>query len=55
MPTQRSGRPTGHEATLGFGFSPQESAHHFLVTIPAGNRQEVRISEHYNWAKIPSL
>jgi hypothetical protein len=31
---------------LGFGFRPEESAHHFLVTIPAGNRGQVLISEH---------
>lgn len=34
---------------LGFGFCPQASAHHFLVTIPAGNREEVLISEHLTW------
>jgi hypothetical protein len=36
------------ERTLGFGFVPEESAHHFLVTIPTGNRQDVLISEHYS-------
>ncbi|WP_295587231.1 DUF3780 domain-containing protein [uncultured Lamprocystis sp.] len=34
---------------LGFGFCPEESAHHFLVTIPAGNREDVLISEHFTW------
>ena len=36
-------------ACHGFGFCPQASAHHFLVTIPAGNREEVLISEHLTW------
>lgn len=36
---------------LGFGFSPEASAHHFLVTIPAGNREEVLISEHMTWSE----
>ncbi|MCF7983261.1 MAG: DUF3780 domain-containing protein [Thiohalocapsa sp.] len=34
---------------LGFGFCPAESAHHFLVTIPASNREDVLISEHFTW------
>jgi hypothetical protein len=34
---------------LGFGFCPEESAHHFLVTIPAGIRDDVLISEHLIW------
>lgn len=34
---------------LGFGFCPEESAHHFLVTIPASNRENVLISEHLTW------
>lgn len=33
----------------GFGFCPQESAHHFVVTIPASNREEVLISEHFTY------
>ncbi len=33
----------------GFGFNPQESVHHFLVTIPASNREEVLISEHFSY------
>lgn len=42
--------PERKKATvLGFGFCPEESAHHFLVTIPAGNREEVLISEHFVW------
>lgn len=30
----------------GFGFQPEQSQHHFLVTVPAGNRDEVLIAEH---------
>jgi len=33
----------------GFGFSPEESTHHFVVTIPAGNREDVPISEHFTY------
>ena len=32
--------------TTGFGFEPDESAHHFVVTVPPGNRQDVLIAEH---------
>ena len=31
---------------LGFGFRPDESEHHFVVTIPGGNRKEVLVAEH---------
>jgi len=34
------------------GFCPDESTHHFLVTIPASNREEVLISEHFTWDEI---
>ena len=35
---------------LGFGFSPDESGHHFLVTIPkASEGDQVLVSEHYEW------
>jgi hypothetical protein len=44
-----SARNQPEESLLGFGFVPDESTHHFLVTIPAGNRQDVLISEHYTW------
>jgi hypothetical protein len=43
MPARK--RPT----CLGFGFCPEESARHFLVTIPASNREDVLISEHLTW------
>ncbi|MGH8501568.1 MAG: DUF3780 domain-containing protein [Gammaproteobacteria bacterium] len=36
----------------GFGFSPQESAHHFVVTIPASNREQVAISEHFTFDEV---
>lgn len=32
--------------TLGFGFQPDESEHHFVATIPRGTRQDVLIAEH---------
>jgi Protein of unknown function (DUF3780) len=34
---------------LGFGFCADESAHHFVVTIPASNRKDVLISEHFSY------
>ncbi|MGI8739931.1 MAG: DUF3780 domain-containing protein [Gammaproteobacteria bacterium] len=36
----------------GFGFNSQESAHHFVVTIPASNREQVSISEHFTFDEI---
>ena len=33
----------------GFGFRPEESEHHFVVTLPPGNRQDVLIAEHLNF------
>ena len=35
----------------GFGFIPMESAHHFLVTIPAATKEMVLISEHFALAE----
>lgn len=32
-----------------FGFDPDESMHHFLVTIPRGALSDIRISEHLTW------
>jgi len=40
---------------LGFGFCPEESSHHFLVTIPASNREDVLISEHMTWDEGESV
>ena len=34
---------------VGFGFQPEESEHHFVVTVPPGNRQDVFIAEHLNF------
>lgn len=42
-------RETPAAESFGFGFDPAESTHHFLVTIPAGTRRDVLISEHYTW------
>ena len=30
----------------GFGFQPEESEHHFVVTVPGGHLQDVLIAEH---------
>ncbi len=30
----------------GFGFLPEETEHHFVVTVPPGTRQDVTIAEH---------
>ena len=35
-----------------FGFDPTESRHHFLVGIPRGATQEIRISEHFTWHDV---
>jgi hypothetical protein len=32
-----------------FGFEPEESRHHFVVTIPAKSREPVEVSEHFTW------
>ena len=34
----------------GFGFQPQESEHHFVVTVPGRRRQEVLIAEYLSFA-----
>ena len=31
---------------LGFGFQPEQSEHHFVVTAPGGTRRDVLIAEH---------
>jgi hypothetical protein len=33
----------------GFGFIPEESVHHFIVTIQSGKTDHVYISEHFFW------
>ena len=40
MSTASSDRPQG------FGFQPEESEHHFVVTVPGRRREEVLIAEH---------
>lgn len=32
-----------------FGFSPQDSTHHFLVQISKGSTTQIQISEHFSW------
>ncbi|MBW2065550.1 MAG: DUF3780 domain-containing protein [Deltaproteobacteria bacterium] len=34
-----------------FGFDPSESRHHFVVHIPRGGTQEIKVSEHFTWDK----
>ena len=36
----------GRSKPLGFGFRPEESEHHFVVTIPGGSRKDVLVAEH---------
>lgn len=38
---------------LGFGFVPERSEHHFLVTLPKGRDKHVAISEHFAWDESP--
>jgi hypothetical protein len=33
-----------------FGFDPEESAHHFLVSIPRGASGNIEMSEHFSWS-----
>lgn len=35
-----------------FGFSPQDSTHHFLVQIPKGSTAQIQISEHFSWDPV---
>ena len=39
-------RGTAKPKPLGFGFLPDETEHHFVVTVPPGTRQDVAIAEH---------
>ena len=39
-------RRTARSGAAGFGFRPEESEHHFVVTVPAGNREDVTFAEH---------
>lgn len=38
------------QVSRAFGFAPDESQHHFLVSIPRGSKQDVEISEHFTWS-----
>ena len=38
-------------SALGFGFQPQDSEHHFVVTIPGGVRRDVLIAEHLRFGE----
>lgn len=49
MTTRRAVKPRAADLTDGFGFEPDESRHHFLVTIPTKSREVVEISEHFTW------
>ena len=35
-----------HPGATGFGFRPDESEHHFVVTVPTGNRGDISVAEH---------
>ena len=35
--------------SVGFGFVPSESEHHFLVMIPSQTHEPIYISEHVTW------
>jgi hypothetical protein len=35
--------------SIGFGFVPSESEHHFLVTMPSNTGNSIYISEHLTW------
>ena len=39
-------RRAARSGSTGFGFRPEESEHHFVVTVPAGNREDVTVAEH---------
>lgn len=38
-----------HTKAAGFGFLPEESEHHFVATVPRGNRQDIVITEHLHF------
>lgn len=46
---------SGRRKSVGFGFIPEESGHHFLVTIPAARSEKVLISEHFTWEESQEL
>jgi len=40
---------TKRRNSLGFGFVPEETGYHFLVTVPPGKSEDIIISEHFVW------
>ena len=38
---------------FGFGFQPEESEHHFVVTVPGGHRKDVLVAEHLSFEPSP--
>src|SRR5258705_140220 len=40
---------TPRPKSLGFGFVPSESEHHFLVMIPSYTHESIYVSEHLAW------
>ncbi len=42
-------KQTERQIQHSFGFQPENSTHHFLVTIPTGQHDSVEISEHFSW------
>ena len=47
--TKAATKTAARAKPAGFGFLHEESEHHFVVTVPPGNRQEVLITEHLNF------
>ena len=43
-------KTTNRSKSAGFGFLPEESEHHFVVTVPPGNRQDVLVTEHLRFS-----
>ena len=44
-----SGNGRASSRAQGFGFRPDESEHHFVVTVPGGARKDVLIAEHLSF------
>lgn len=42
-------RDVNQSGTFGFGFVPEHTHHHFLVSIPADRVAPIRVSEHFEW------
>ena len=40
---------TAQPQSDGFGFQPERSQHHFMVTLPAGKDENVFLSEHFHF------